>query len=54
MCGPDRVHPQQRDRKYDFSSRARHLKYYFIDFCLSDIYESDDLPEILRALEEGG
>ncbi|PBK97525.1 hypothetical protein ARMGADRAFT_1060698 [Armillaria gallica] len=58
MYGPEGVHPHERDKKYDFSGRARPysrterpLKYHFIVFGLSDIYDPDDLPATMCALE---
>ncbi|KAK0188107.1 hypothetical protein F5146DRAFT_1226443 [Armillaria mellea] len=60
MYGPEGFHPHERDKKYDFSGRARPYsrterppKYYFIDFGLSDIYNPDDLPATVCALEGG-
>lgn len=58
MYGPEGVHPHERDKKYDFSGRARPYsrterppKYHFIVFGLSDIYDPDDLPATMCALE---
>ncbi|KAK0487589.1 hypothetical protein IW261DRAFT_1328703, partial [Armillaria novae-zelandiae] len=60
MYGPEGFHPHERDKKYDLSGRARPYsrterppKYYFIDFGLSDIYNPDDLPATICALEGG-
>ncbi|OSX65919.1 hypothetical protein POSPLADRAFT_1052589 [Postia placenta MAD-698-R-SB12] len=48
---PDMYHPRRRERKRDFTGKAKHysrtespVKYYYVDFGLSRKYESEDYP----------